>query len=282
MQGRGWVLEARLLMLISALGVSLDGCSVGITRFNELMSQRIRTRAAFDFNCSGGAIQVTPMDGRSFGATGCGHRAVYLAQPAICNPSTVTEAGIEMYCSAVLNSDSVDRASAPDSTSFPPPVSVPASAVVPAPGTSATAGCAVLPWGDPGITDGTVDSPLPRSQPGSVEDGIYVLSSYEWHVPGNHPATRHGVFRVAGSQIELAFTLGSESPVPQRGMVRFAPDGTMNVAITCPRPGVTEFNRYAVTPTGVLLISTVHGTAATFTRVHAEDLPGLTGAQACL
>jgi hypothetical protein len=136
--------------------------------------------------------------------------------------------------------------------------------------------------GEPGVSDSTVSAPLPRPQPGAVADGTYVLSSYEWHVPGNHPATRHGVMRLASGQLELALTFGAESPVAQRGTVRFAPDGTMNVAIICPRPGRTEFDRYAVSATGVALISSVHGTVATFTRLAAEVLPNTGSTQARL
>jgi hypothetical protein len=71
-----------------------------------MMTEKVKGRAAFDFNCAKEDIQVTPLDMRNFGAEGCGKRGTYVAQPAACNPETLTEQGVDQLCAAVLNSQS--------------------------------------------------------------------------------------------------------------------------------------------------------------------------------
>jgi hypothetical protein len=96
---------------------------------------------------------------------------------------------------------------------------------------------------------------------------VYQLSTYEWHAPGAHAASRRIVMRIAGPNLEMASAVGADPPTTYRGTVQFGADGAMSISIVCPRAGAMEFDRYAVTTTGVALISTAQNKAVTFVRV---------------
>ena len=119
----------------------------------------------------------------------------------------------------------------------------------------------------PAVTETTTTAPLPPAAPEPVADGTYLLSGYEWHVPGTHDATRRTLLRIEGTHVEMIYSRNGEASAALSGTVRFAPDGTMNIAIACPRAGTLEFDHYAVVPNGLVLISSAQGKIAVFSRL---------------
>lgn len=138
-----------------------------------------------------------------------------------------------------------------------------------APGAPSTS-CSSLAIDVPGasvVAESTAATPLPPAAPGLVPDGVYALSGYEWHVPGAHEANRRTVLRIQGGNIEMVFSRNSDAPAALSGTVHFAPDGTMGIAVVCPRAGSLEFDHYAVVPNGLILISATQGKMAVFTHL---------------
>lgn len=119
---------------------------------------------------------------------------------------------------------------------------------------------------DQGVTESVVTSPLPTAAGGPVPDGIYHLTAYEWHAGGTHASRRRNVLRVTGTQVEMMYATDDQALASLRGTATFSPDGTMSIAVSCPRTATLEFDRYAVTAEGVTLISTAQGKHATFSR----------------
>ncbi|MDB4931788.1 MAG: hypothetical protein JWM10_4272 [Myxococcaceae bacterium] len=119
----------------------------------------------------------------------------------------------------------------------------------------------------PAVTETTVATPLPPAAPEVVADGTYLLSAYEWHVPGAHDATRRTLVRIEGTHLEMVFSRNGEPSTALSGTVRFGPDGTMAIVVSCPRAGNLEFDHYAVVPNGLVLISATQGKSAVFSRM---------------
>lgn len=78
----------------------LGGCAVGMEQFDAIMVAKVKTKAAFDFECQKDAIQVTKIDNGSYGATGCGKRATYVGKDNICSAAN-TEGHLMDYCQVV-------------------------------------------------------------------------------------------------------------------------------------------------------------------------------------
>src|ERR1044071_2007591 len=72
-----------LPLLFSLLVV---GCATGERRFDEIMIQKVTTRAAFDFSCPKDKLVVTKIEGRTYGAVGCNRRAAYVPTDNTCGP----------------------------------------------------------------------------------------------------------------------------------------------------------------------------------------------------
>ncbi|TGL11320.1 hypothetical protein [Leptospira meyeri] len=82
----------------------LTGCnSVGQKRFGEMITEKVKARAAYDFDCPIGNIKVNMIDNKNFGATGCNHRGTFTVHPAECTPVIMTEEGVDKYCQIVRN-----------------------------------------------------------------------------------------------------------------------------------------------------------------------------------
>jgi hypothetical protein len=114
------MLAAMRNILIVTMSVVLGAC--GATE------SQLRSRAAFDFSCPQGQLQITEIDGRSKGVTGCGKRAVYVEQ---CKPNNASD------CTWVLNTELTPEG---------PPAPAPAQAQAPAPAPApAPAGSAQTP-----------------------------------------------------------------------------------------------------------------------------------------
>ena len=137
-----------------------------------------------------------------------------------------------------------------------------------APGASAgTCSSLAIATQSAAVSDTTVDSPLPAAAAGPVADGVYALSSYEWHSAGAHTASRRTLLRIQGPHVEMVYGRNADPPTSLGGTVQFDSDGAMRIAVTCPRTGNLEFDRYAVVPNGLILISTEQNKIAVFTRM---------------
>lgn len=81
-----------------------SGCnSVGQKRFAEMIEEKVRARAAYDFDCPIMDIKVSMIDNKNFGATGCKQRGTFTVHPAECTPVIMTEEGVDKYCQIVRN-----------------------------------------------------------------------------------------------------------------------------------------------------------------------------------
>lgn len=76
---------------------------VGEKRFNELITNKVKARAGYDFDCPIGDVKVNVIDNKNFGANGCKQRATYTVYPADCSPTRINETGIENYCQLIRN-----------------------------------------------------------------------------------------------------------------------------------------------------------------------------------
>ncbi|WP_039926591.1 hypothetical protein [Leptospira vanthielii] len=81
----------------------ITGCSVGQKRFGEMISEKVRARAAYDFDCPIADIKVNMIDNKNFGASGCKQRGTFTVHPAECTPIIMTEDGVDKYCQIVRN-----------------------------------------------------------------------------------------------------------------------------------------------------------------------------------
>lgn len=77
--------------------IVLGGLVASCAGANE---DQLRTRAAFDFKCDAGSIQITELDDRTRGAEGCGQQGTYVES---CDGP---KAAATTSCTWVLNSDS--------------------------------------------------------------------------------------------------------------------------------------------------------------------------------
>jgi len=76
------------------------GCGVGMARFDAIMMEKVRTKAAFDLQCSEGQLTVSKIDNGSYGAVGCGKRAAYVGKDDSCW-DVRNEHDLDHYCQVV-------------------------------------------------------------------------------------------------------------------------------------------------------------------------------------
>jgi len=100
------------LVALSA-ATSLSACipvTIGGAELDAVYIQKTRNKAAFDFNCPSDQVQITKVDARTYGATGCGLRATYHPIGAYCAETRVVEERAHSTCSVA--SDTVFDSSA--------------------------------------------------------------------------------------------------------------------------------------------------------------------------
>lgn len=85
----------RVFRALVAIGLlCTSGCATGAT------VQQLRARAAFDFGCREGELEVVELDSRTRGVKGCGRRATYVET---CKPCANGYQACE--CTWLLNTD---------------------------------------------------------------------------------------------------------------------------------------------------------------------------------
>jgi hypothetical protein len=93
--------------------LGIIGCAAGTQRFDELMIEKVRTKAAFDFQCPQEQLNVSKVDSGSYGAVGCGKRASYVGKDGlICWPGN-SESNLREYCQVVPDTFAASTADAP-------------------------------------------------------------------------------------------------------------------------------------------------------------------------
>ena len=69
--------------------------------FDEFRTASLKTRSTFDMACPSEALELTKINHRTFGVSGCGHRSTYLW--------TCQGYALHSDCTWVMNTDSVRR-----------------------------------------------------------------------------------------------------------------------------------------------------------------------------
>ena len=86
---------------------TLTAC-VGTThRYNDIMTIKVKDRAAFDLQCDKADITVQKIGISSFGATGCGKKASYVGITKHC--TGYYDKQVEKYCEIASDSFSPDQ-----------------------------------------------------------------------------------------------------------------------------------------------------------------------------
>ncbi|OUS27406.1 hypothetical protein A9Q99_15540 [Gammaproteobacteria bacterium 45_16_T64] len=98
-------------MLVISLATSITGCvsllGLGLNwdDINQHLKHRVVNKASFEHDCPKADIQVTQIDGYTFGAKGCGSRSTYILIPdQRCGPGIWSEKYIDTFCKLVTNS----------------------------------------------------------------------------------------------------------------------------------------------------------------------------------
>jgi hypothetical protein len=77
------------------------GCGAGIERYDQIMTDKVKRKASFDFDCPD--VKVVKIDSGTFGATGCGKRATYVgSNTMICRPGNY-ESNLIEHCDVVAD-----------------------------------------------------------------------------------------------------------------------------------------------------------------------------------
>jgi hypothetical protein len=87
-----------------ALVMFLGACVLGPhnnPHFDEIMMTKVRTKAAFDFQCAADSITVTKIDNGSYGAVGCEHRATYVGKETKICWSGNSDENLKNHCQVV-------------------------------------------------------------------------------------------------------------------------------------------------------------------------------------
>lgn len=86
------------------LAISLiQGCTVGVKRFDEIMVDKVAKKAAYDFKCSSEKLHITKIDHGSYGVKGCGKEATYVGVNTACSPSALHESYVVESCRVVAD-----------------------------------------------------------------------------------------------------------------------------------------------------------------------------------
>jgi hypothetical protein len=92
----------RRFQLVLFCGVfAIAGCPVGMEHFDAIMISKVRTKAAFDFECEKDTVQVSKIDNGSYGASGCGKRATYVGKDSQICWSGNSESNLTNFCQVV-------------------------------------------------------------------------------------------------------------------------------------------------------------------------------------
>lgn len=116
------------------------------------------------------------------------------------------------------------------------------------------------------IRDEVTTAAAPSPVGGVVQDGLYSLVRYEWHVPAT-PHVRRTLLRLRGGRFDMAFARDEEPERILSGRAIFHPSGSVHFTVDCPQDLPLEFVGFSVTPAGLSLHSRVPAKTATFTRV---------------
>jgi len=93
------------ITIIGSLLILLTACAgISPQRYNEIMTAKVKERAAFDFQCKKENITVQKIGITSFGAIGCGKKASYVGITGKC--TSTYESHVEDYCE--IASDNFD------------------------------------------------------------------------------------------------------------------------------------------------------------------------------
>jgi len=90
--------------LFIVLAISLiQGCAVGVKRFDEIMVDKVGKKAAYDFSCSPEKLQITKIDHGSYGVKGCDNEATYVGVNGYCSASVKGESYVIEGCRVVAD-----------------------------------------------------------------------------------------------------------------------------------------------------------------------------------
>lgn len=94
---------------------ALTGCvsGIGMERFDALMMEKVRTKAAFDFQCSKDQLVVSKIDNGAYGAVGCGKRGTYVGKDSGICVQFNTEDNLNLYCQVVPDTYSLEESPPP-------------------------------------------------------------------------------------------------------------------------------------------------------------------------
>ena len=85
-----------------AVALTITGCALGVPRFDQIMMEKVTTKASFDFQCGQKDLVVSKVDSGSYGAVGCGKRATYVGKDPSCSPD-VFESHVRERCQVVTD-----------------------------------------------------------------------------------------------------------------------------------------------------------------------------------
>lgn len=122
------------------------------------------------------------------------------------------------------------------------------------------------------VSDQSLAGDAPAGSGGAAADGRYTLTRYEWYSPSAQH-TRRTTLLLREGRFEMAYARDDEPERQLSGAVMFHPDGRLEMRVECPRRAALEFDRYAVTDRGILLISTAQRKVATFARPRDDVAP---------
>lgn len=90
----------------------VGGCGAGMQRFDAIMTDKVKTKAAFDFECPQEQLRVSKVDNGTYGAEGCSKRATYVGKDGQICWAGNSEANLINYCQVVPDTFSPSRAAA--------------------------------------------------------------------------------------------------------------------------------------------------------------------------
>jgi hypothetical protein len=98
--------------IIFLMNFTFLGCATAVTteRFDEIMTQKVKKKAAFDFQCPEEKLTINKLDFNAYGATGCEMRSSFQVVPTgsfVCEPKFHTEETATKRCT--IFSDTTTR-----------------------------------------------------------------------------------------------------------------------------------------------------------------------------
>ncbi|MBI5531981.1 MAG: hypothetical protein HY898_04650 [Deltaproteobacteria bacterium] len=103
--GVHWILPVCVTLCL----ISISCGGAGIRRFDEIMASKVRTQAAFVFECPQESLVVTKIDSGSYGVSGCGKRATYVGKDSRICWAGNSESNLQNYCQVVSDTMVRDR-----------------------------------------------------------------------------------------------------------------------------------------------------------------------------